>query len=413
MHPSKSTLPDRPRRPLSLLPVLLLCGLALSVVLAASAVAEAVGELTISARQTLERARTAALAVESVSYRFVNGHERAPFGWVDGTVVMERRGDSPRMRVEGTFHDQPMFGRSGFDFVYTVDEREASEWRSDTGKMVVASLTNDPLTAAGLAVNASYGFLPELVEAKPYWKELDLATQVEMAGTTTIDGVECDVVRTEMAGAHGPTYQDWYFERDSGLPRGLLWWMEARGMRAEMPFSMLDLEVGKPVAAETFRLEAPEGAQVVHSDFAGVRLGDPAPDWTLKDPEGKAVRLADHRGEVVVLDFWNTGCYLCHNALPQIDALATALADQPVTFLALDVWEQGNPVAYWSERGFSPRLLLDANDVAAQYGVTGQPAVVVVGPEGEVLHAQIGFTADRTQRVREAIEKALGSSTTP
>jgi cytochrome oxidase Cu insertion factor (SCO1/SenC/PrrC family) len=35
--------------------------------------------------------------------------------------------------------------------------------------------------------------------------------------------------------------------------------------------------------------------------------GDPvAPDFTLRDLSGKAVRLADHRGKVVFLTFWTT-----------------------------------------------------------------------------------------------------------
>jgi peroxiredoxin len=37
-------------------------------------------------------------------------------------------------------------------------------------------------------------------------------------------------------------------------------------------------------------------------------VGQPAPDFTLKDASGKAVKLSDFRGKVVVLEWTNPGC---------------------------------------------------------------------------------------------------------
>ncbi len=54
---------------------------------------------------------------------------------------------------------------------------------------------------------------------------------------------------------------------------------------------------------------------------AGVpKLGQPAPDAELTLIDGTKVRLADLRGQVVVLNFWATWCVPCRQELPLLDA---------------------------------------------------------------------------------------------
>ena len=53
--------------------------------------------------------------------------------------------------------------------------------------------------------------------------------------------------------------------------------------------------------------------------YLGADLG--APNFTLKDRYGKDWTLADHRGRVVVLNFWSVTCKPCLQEMPTIETL--------------------------------------------------------------------------------------------
>ena len=57
----------------------------------------------------------------------------------------------------------------------------------------------------------------------------------------------------------------------------------------------------------------------------------------LQRLDGRAWRLADHRGEVVVVNFWASWCRPCRKELPQLDALHTEIAERGGQVIAISI----------------------------------------------------------------------------
>jgi thiol-disulfide isomerase/thioredoxin len=63
----------------------------------------------------------------------------------------------------------------------------------------------------------------------------------------------------------------------------------------------------------------------------------PVEDFALRDPTGKQVRLAEFRGQVVVLNFWATWCTACLAEIPDLAALHKEMGERiAVIGVALD-----------------------------------------------------------------------------
>ena len=137
---------------------------------------------------------------------------------------------------------------------------------------------------------------------------------------------------------------------------------------------------------------------------------DAAPGFELKTPDGKPVALADLRGGMVVLDFWGTWCMPCKKAGPEVQKLHDDYAGRGVKVLGLAVREKkaDAPAKYMEEHGYTYTILLDADEVAREYGVKSYPTLVVIGYDGAILHTEIGYDEETTFRnIRKVLDREL------
>ncbi|HVX12027.1 MAG TPA: TlpA disulfide reductase family protein [Pirellulales bacterium] len=138
--------------------------------------------------------------------------------------------------------------------------------------------------------------------------------------------------------------------------------------------------------------------------------------WEAKAFDGSTFRLADHRGEVVVLYFWSTGCAYCMLAAPQISSLAAEYKDRKVSVVGMFVRngsEEGIPrhattVGY---RGFPHVEAKEIYDLyqLQKYGLY-IPTTLVLDREGKICEGQGGYSADLGEWVRSVVDNRLGGT---
>jgi len=125
-------------------------------------------------------------------------------------------------------------------------------------------------------------------------------------------------------------------------------------------------------------------------------VGQPAPEFSLQDLDGKVHKLSDLKGKVVVLEWFNPGCpyvVAAHTKGSLVDAGARA-SKEGVVWLAINSGapgKQGHGVETnrAAARGWSmsyPILIDESGAVGKAYGATNTPHMFVVGKDGKLAY---------------------------
>ncbi|NWG16349.1 MAG: TlpA family protein disulfide reductase [Chloroflexi bacterium] len=134
------------------------------------------------------------------------------------------------------------------------------------------------------------------------------------------------------------------------------------------------------------------GQIVTGGRIAAPEIGALAPPLEGKSPDGQTLRLANWRGQPVIVNFWATWCEPCRTEMPQLQALHDRYHDQGLRILAVNLGETPAVVREWVRAlGLTFDILLDANgEAAARYQLRGQPSTYVISPAGTVTHIFFG-----------------------
>lgn len=129
------------------------------------------------------------------------------------------------------------------------------------------------------------------------------------------------------------------------------------------------------------------------SASAQVKEGVDAPNFTLKNLEGKEVSLSEFRGKYVVVNFWATWCGPCKIEMPSLEALYQRFKNKNFAMLAISNDMFGATVVrpFVKANKISFPILLDQRLKASNaFGVVSLPSTFMIDPEGKIMGALYG-----------------------
>jgi thiol-disulfide isomerase/thioredoxin len=150
---------------------------------------------------------------------------------------------------------------------------------------------------------------------------------------------------------------------------------------------------------------------------AAAAAATPAPDVSIKDLDGRDVRLADYRGKVVLVNFWATWCEPCRIEIPWMIEFQQKYGARGFTVLGVAMDEEGKTVVQpfvtkqkfdvdGQQLAMNYPILLGNDDIADKFGgLIGLPTSILITRDGKKVKTIIGLV--NHDDIAKAIEGLL------
>jgi peroxiredoxin len=122
----------------------------------------------------------------------------------------------------------------------------------------------------------------------------------------------------------------------------------------------------------------------------------PAPEFTLKDADGKTVHISDYKGKVVLLDFFATWCGPCKIEIPWFMDFERKHRDKGFAVIGVsmdeDGWDAVKP--FVNRMAINYRVLMGDDSVAQAFGgVDALPTTFLIDREGRIAAVHVGLAS--------------------
>ena len=154
-----------------------------------------------------------------------------------------------------------------------------------------------------------------------------------------------------------------------------------------------------------------QGCSSVSVKAASVKAGKdrkPAPEFALKDADGKTVHLSDYKGKVVVLDFFATWCGPCKIEIPWFMEMERKNKDKGFAVLGVSMDDEGWEVVkpFLADLGVNYRVVIGNDQTAGMYGgVDALPTTFLIDKEGRIAAVHVGLASKKD--FEDGIEQLL------
>jgi thiol-disulfide isomerase/thioredoxin len=144
-----------------------------------------------------------------------------------------------------------------------------------------------------------------------------------------------------------------------------------------------------------------------------LKVGDVVPNFGGRTPENDSIQFHDIRANVVLLDFWYTGCGPCRYALPFLRSLQSKYGPKGFTVVGLDPMDEELPIVKYvlkSELLTNPEILIGRNVSDTMFGVRAYPTLILLDKDRRILYTQVGYAKGVEEEIEGEVKKAIASA---
>jgi peroxiredoxin len=150
-------------------------------------------------------------------------------------------------------------------------------------------------------------------------------------------------------------------------------------------------------------------ALLISMNTYGAKIGETAPDFTLKSMSGQNFNLTEQRGNIILINFWASWCGPCRQEMPVLQELQDKYQDLGVQVWGINV-EQENQAGrdFLANLDLSFSIFFDeTNKLSEAYNVEAMPTTVIVDRDGIVRYVYRGFKKGYGKKYAKAIKKLI------
>ncbi|HJS01549.1 MAG TPA: TlpA disulfide reductase family protein [Flavobacterium sp.] len=112
-------------------------------------------------------------------------------------------------------------------------------------------------------------------------------------------------------------------------------------------------------------------------------------------------------GEIIVYNFWFTGCAPCKAEMPKLNELKEKYKNKNIHFIAIALDPEYKINSYLQKTPLDYKIIAEGSWIAEKFGVNSYPTNIIVDKEGTIQFYEIGYKSDTLERMSNTLDKYL------